>query len=145
MSRRAFTIMETILAMVIILLGFLAVARVLPNSHRATMMTKNHVTAMRIARNILDTVRSLPYGANVDSLKTPAGDIILQEQIEDATTSITFKPDITFVSGGNAAKLDQAADEVIVTIRWRELATGGTDAADTDKFISLRGGVTLVP
>ncbi len=146
-SRSGVTLMECLMSLVIILIGFFAIAKIFPNSQRASVVNRNQLTARRIAQNYISNIQSLPYTpsrATLAPFQSPQGDVTFDERVENSTTTVVYKPTISFETG-NPGNLGQAADTVVVKISWRDPTGGPTDSMDTNKSITLRGGLTSAP
>lgn len=138
MRQRGFTLIEIILSVLIVAVGFLAVARINPFSYRGAELSKDHLAALRVARNVIEQVRALPFGADPSSLK---GDVTLSgEMVEGSTSNQTFKVENIQTSIPSATA---GYGTVAVTVSWREgTATG---SAGVQKTLVLTGGLSREP
>ena len=67
MRNRGFSIAEVVVALMIISIGLIAAARINPTSYRGAAVTKNRLNAMRIARNVVEKVRTMPFAQATES------------------------------------------------------------------------------
>lgn len=133
---RGFTIIEIVVSIGIVLLGMLMVARINPQGYRMAALSRDHLTALRLGRSVIEQVRSLPFGASVDGLKgtyATTGDRVEGKSAEQAFTisSVT-------VDGATAH-----AATVQVVVAWREGT--GRGSAGVDKVITVQGGLCREP
>ena len=148
MKKSGFSLAEVIVTAFIILIGFLAVAKMLPGSHRQGTVSKDRLIALRLARNVIDKVRSMPFpaaGANtpVPSLQGPVSlmgeslegkDIGLEFAVENVTTTVPAK---------GASLTEPGFGTVSVTITWHQ-GVGNANAAGNSS-LTMTGGLTREP
>jgi prepilin-type N-terminal cleavage/methylation domain-containing protein len=135
MKRRGFTIIEIIMAVAIILVGVIAVARINPLAYRSSTLTKDHLTALRIARNVIERVRARPFGADVTDLQGPV--TVKGEAVEDNPVSQVYQvATVQTALGATSGTVD-------VTVTWTEGT--GTGSAGTAKSLTLTGGLCREP
>lgn len=137
-ARRGFTILECVLAAGLVLIGFLAIAKINPMSYRGATLSREHLTAIRIARNVIEQVRSRPFGSDVSDLKGP------QEMKGELVEGNAFTQPFKVESVNTTIALPTSTcGTVSVTVSWREgTATG---SAGIDKKVTLTGGLSREP
>ena len=146
MNRRGFNITEVIVALFILAIGFIAVARNAPVSQKGATVDKNRLTALRIARNIIDQVRSAPFGNPTNSApfglatSTLEGPVTLVgDSIEGNPVGFEFAVEKVFVD----CKSSQNHGSVSVTVAWHQ-GVGQTNSAGNNS-LTLTGGLTREP
>lgn len=137
-GRAGFTMVEIILATALILFGIYAVVKVNPLGYRGAILSRDHVTALRLARSVIEEARARPFGAPLDSLQgtyTAAGDKVEGKASEGGFTISRVTPiGVTDTS---------RAGYVEVVVSWREGT--GAGSVGVDKNLTLRGGIVRVP
>ena len=149
---RGFTIAEIILAMFIIVMGFLAVARILPGGHKGGTADKNRLIALRIARNVIDLVRSAPfgdptrsapYGALTTTLEGPVP--LVGESLEGNKLGMEFAVEKVTVTippaGGVGGPIGYGT--VSVTVTWHQ--SGGQTNSAGNNSLTVTGGIFREP
>lgn len=140
-GRRGFTIIECVIATFVLLSGFLAVMSVYPLSQRGATLSHNRTLALRVARNVLESVRAHPYGDPLAS--AVLADETYVEMVENAPSSVTFKKTIQYSTGGSIGSSTSTYDVVTVTVQWREGT--GVGSAGQDKSVKVTGGIAREP
>jgi prepilin-type N-terminal cleavage/methylation domain-containing protein len=152
---RGFTMIEIIIAMGLVLVGIFAVVKINPAGYRSAELSKNHLTALRLARSVIDEVRSRPFGASVSDLQGKTylargipTDPSSGERVETdpSQPGSPRKSEQTFTLSDVAVSSASSSAQtgvVSVTVRWTE----GTDDHSTGatKTISLQGGLCREP
>ncbi|HEY4001330.1 MAG TPA: hypothetical protein VGO93_20830 [Candidatus Xenobia bacterium] len=145
-----FTVIECIVASTVIVLGFLAVASVFPASMRGAAADLNHTTAVRLAQNTLDAIRSHPFGTPLPAnlLYTTANPFLASKVVEGSagqatafTTEVAFQNG--FADGSKPNPDDSNFDVAVVTVQWSEGT--GRGAHPLDKMFVLERGISRVP
>jgi prepilin-type N-terminal cleavage/methylation domain-containing protein len=142
-ERRGFTLIECLLAVAVVLVGFFAVAQINPMSYRASAVTKNHLVALQFGQNVVNIIQSRAYGTAVTDLVNSTYQMN-GEQVEGATVTQKFTvQSIQFAAGGATADATKVSDNVTVTIAWTE----GTGPGSTpiDKTVQVTSAVTREP
>lgn len=143
MRRRGFSLAEVIMAAFIILIGFIAVAKMAPSTARAANANRDRILAVRVGRNVIEQVRSRPFPAASsttihDDLEKPV--TFLRETVEGKATGLEF-----FVTDVNVniPPGPPGYGNVTVRVEWR--AAGGNTATNMTKSVVLTGGLTREP
>jgi Tfp pilus assembly protein PilV len=138
---RGFSLIEVALACFVVLMGFVAVAQINPMGSRGTVMSKERLTAQRIARNVIDEVRSRPFGADPSALKGPVamdGESVEGKAIGEEYSVSNVSLDIP--SGGTTPV---GFGTVSVTVTWRQSV--GTTHGNGDNSLTMTGGLSREP
>lgn len=129
---------EIVLAIALILFGVYAVVKVNPLGYRGAILSRDHVTALRLARSVIEEARALPFGSPLDSLQgqyTASGDKVEGKASEGVFTISRVTPiGVTDTS---------RSGYVEVMVSWREGT--GAGGVGVDKNLTLRGGIVRVP
>jgi prepilin-type N-terminal cleavage/methylation domain-containing protein len=142
MSRRGFTLIECIFAAIIVLLGFLAVAKINPMSYKSAEVSRNRLDAIRAGRNVIEAVRSQPYGASTKHLEVPYH--MDGEMVEGNPTGEVF--DIKNISVKPFGGAGQSAAEVAVTVQWTEgTAADNKGSTSVTKQLVVTGSINHEP
>ena len=145
MKKRAFTLIEVIVATFIVGMGFLAVVQLNPMGHRGGTVDKNRLIALRIARNVIDQARSMPFdtlAANVATLEGPK--YLNGEQIEGKTVGLEFAVEKVLVTTtGPASPTPIGYGNITVTVVWHQ-GVGKSNAAGNNT-LTMTGGLMRVP
>ncbi|HEY3998417.1 MAG TPA: prepilin-type N-terminal cleavage/methylation domain-containing protein [Candidatus Xenobia bacterium] len=150
LTGRGFTLIECIVACAVIVLGFLAVASVFPASMRGAAADLNHTTAVRLAQNTLDAIRSHPFGTALPAnlLYTAANPFLAPKVVEGGagqatafTTEVAFQNG--FADGSQPNPNDADFDVAVITVHWSEGT--GSGAHTLDKTFVMEGGISRVP
>lgn len=150
-----FTIIEILIAMGLVLTGIFALVRINPASYRGAELSKNHLTALRLARSVIEEVQSRPFGASVNDLK---GQTLLARGLPtDPTSGERVESDaslpgsprtseqgfvVSDVSVLGASSATQTA-VVNVSVAWTEGT--GDHSTGVSKQLSLQGGLRREP
>lgn len=144
MSRhsRGFNLIEVVMAMVIILCGFVVVAQVNPRNYQGAAVTKDRLIALRIARNVMEQVRCRPFGT-AGSLKIV---VPRDEMVEGSQQGLeyTVKAPVVTVGVAPPNSTPTGFGTVAVTVEWRDVA-GSKTADQGTKELTLTGGLTREP
>ena len=159
--RRAFSIIEVILAAFVLLTGFIAIAAVFPTSYRESSLNQNRVQAVQLARNVLDGIRArysrsipqqllVPAPQNFVDPPPPQNAVVKQTVVvEGIPTTTEFYETVTFASGRTSQVPTKPTDTATVTITWFEAGginvgnsgTKGAAAATKRNQVQVLGGV----
>jgi Tfp pilus assembly protein PilV len=140
--RSGFSLAEVVMAMFILLCGFLVVAKVSPGGTQGVAMTRDQLLAERIARNLIERVRSAPFQqTDFSSLQGPL--TMSNEVTEGRKMGLEFAVKSVTVNqpaspGGGGAVATPTFGDITVTIEWR--AIGGTENSAGNKTFTLTGG-----
>lgn len=138
---RGFTLIECIIGVFVVAVGFLAVASMYPTAYRGATLDLNHTMALQLASATLANVRAVPYGTAIPA--TALTPLNKEATNESSQTYVTMTRTVTFVRGGATADANAISDVAVVTVTWTEGT--GAGSAGVQKQIVLRGGVTRVP
>lgn len=127
MRRRGLSLLEIVLALALVALALGAVLAVVPGAHRQAAQSRNRFLASAAAREALESVRSLPYGATVpDEVLAPRR---FEMVVEGVPTSVLVRVDsLAFApqaAGRLAADPSRPYSRVTLKVSWEE----GTGAA----------------
>lgn len=129
---------EIVIAIGLIIFGIYAVVKVNPMGYREAIMSREHVTALRLARSVIEQARARPFGTSLDDLKgvyAASG-----EKVEGKESSTEFTVSrVTPIGVSDANR----AGTIEVTVSWREGT--GVGSAGVDKSLTLQGGIIRVP
>ena len=140
-NARGFTIAEVIVAAFILTMGLFAVMKMAPTSQRGATVSKDRLIALRIARNTIDRVRSMPFEANVSSLVGPVN--LFGESIEGRPVNLEFavKSVTKTIAPGNVTP--SGFGNVTVVIEWHQ-GVGNANSAG-NSTLTMTGGITRDP
>ncbi len=147
MKRRGFNLAEVVMALFILLCGFLVVAKVNPIGAQGAAVSRDQLLAERIARNTLEAVRSRPFATtDFSSLQGPVleGEEATEGRkmgLEFAVKSVTVTRPTSPGTGGGMATPTFA--EATVTVEWR--AAGGQENDAGNKSFTLTSGISDEP
>jgi hypothetical protein len=139
------TIVECLVAILVLVMGFLAVASCYPLSYREATFDKNRIEALSLAHDILNQVRSIPYGQQMSSkLTTPVSQTDI---IEGRTQKVVFYPSIAFLRGSDHSREDtsHSTDICVVTVQWQESGYGAPGNGGSPMPTSGGGGSSRAP
>jgi hypothetical protein len=162
--RRGFTVMELAVAMFVILVGFIAVARIVPNSYRGATVDKNRLIALRVARNVADKVASMPFPSSV--LWSYLPDL---QTLVNATVPVNSTVPVSYVGGESVEGLAVSTQffvtgavvdipapnpptsltpvgfgNLTVTVEWVDVAGNAIPSSDR-KSLTLTAGLSREP
>jgi Tfp pilus assembly protein PilV len=150
--RQAFSLIEAIVAVFVIVFGFLVILSIYSTSSRHATQSRNHITACILADNLLAEFRDHPYGAPAPAQWTAPKtftNVIESEFLTGSGGAITkvnriakttFTTTITYSNGSFVGTSTSGNyDDVSFTISWSE--GSGVGAARAQK--QLQGMVTM--
>ncbi|HEY3998656.1 MAG TPA: type II secretion system protein [Candidatus Xenobia bacterium] len=132
-KRRAFTLIECIIACFVVMCAFLCVASIIPVASHQAGADKNRLTALRVAQNVMSEVRSRPFGSSLGSLEGPVkidGEVVEGHPVETEVFTVAHVTP-TIPSGADYGT-------VAVTVTWLE-------GLKAPKSLTLTGGITREP
>lgn len=138
--KRGFTIIELIVACFIIVMGILAVSRLMSLGHRGGTVSKDRMLAIRLARNVIDKVRSMPFGADPSSLRGPVP--MLGESVEGKAVGLEFNVDNVTVAVPSGST-PVGFGTITVTVSWHQ-GVGQTNSAGNNS-LTMTGGLSRDP
>jgi type II secretory pathway pseudopilin PulG len=130
-KQSGFSIIEALIAIAIVIGGFLVVFSVIAASLRLSVMDRNRETANMIAQSTLEQIRANAYGVSI--LPSEFSPVITTANVEksNVTQTTTFKRTINYQNGSFAGNGSQANYDVVsITISWDE-GTGKGGAMKT--------------
>lgn len=127
MRQRGFTLVETLIVVLIVCFGFLALLTVYMHNVRYSAMSRAQLLAVMLAENKLSEIRDHPYGSPPPHLWGRRGHPEIREvpvvvQGRPVKTTFSYWVDIAPEGNGsffNASKT-QSTDTVEVGVEWRE-------------------------
>lgn len=128
------------MAMFILLCGFLVVAKVAPGTQGAAV-SRDQLLAERIARNVIEQVRSKPFDqTDMSSLQGPV--LMGQEVTEGRKMGLEFNVKSVVATAnqpaGGGATVLPVSGQITVTVEWR--AVGGAEDDKGNKTFTLTSG-----
>lgn len=120
--------MELIIAIFLITTVFVSLIAVYPMLFRHASLTKNRLLAMSVSRNIVETIKAVPWGASV----TPfiKSNQTFHMVIEGEQQSVTFKVKEIKFDPANAAGTGpdpgKLTSNVTITLEWQEGTGAGS-------------------
>ncbi len=119
MKQRAFSMVEIIIAMAVVIMAFFVMIQVFSSNYKYSTMTRTRSIATVLCQSLMDEVESHPYGTPrpqswAESDETPA-----QIWIEGKPQDVTLHKKIEY-SGGLDGSKPEDTDLVTITVSWRE-------------------------
>ncbi|MCE1246515.1 MAG: hypothetical protein LWY06_07725 [Firmicutes bacterium] len=135
---KGFSIIETLIAIMVILSGFLVVISVLAMSLRLAAQSRDRTYAYNIANNLLEKIRIHKYGFGKPATWEKKETVITAEEIaleSTATPTVTeFEKTVTASNGSFFGASSGNTDTITITITWYE-GTGIGSARTKKEFI----------
>jgi Tfp pilus assembly protein PilV len=136
MKKKGMLLLECILAVFLLSAAFMALASVYPAVYRQAAQSKNRFLAVATAANLLESIRSLPYGSAVPAHLL--GERRYEQVIEGvrADTAFQVKKIEFFPSDLSGTRPDPQSlfSRVTVTIEWRE-GTSASHGGRTQRIV----------
>lgn len=138
---RGFSIVEMIVALCLILIGFFTFFSVFSTGAHHAVMTQNRAAASILAQTCMDEMRAHTFGAPRPSQWDEPTERPVRLVIKDRETAVVFHKKIEFETGAFVGKGIGNRDKATITISWRELsgsnqAVGApTGFADDNKIL----------
>jgi type II secretory pathway pseudopilin PulG len=135
MRRRGFTLIESLIALSIVMFGFLVIMSVFVTGSRGATLNRNRMTAFVLADNLLEEFREHTYGA--PEPKSWRQDQSVIAVIEGRRQDVTYHVNIDYANGSFIGKGNgELSDDVTLRLSWREgTAVGG---AGIDKSLTVK-------
>jgi Tfp pilus assembly protein PilV len=128
--------LEVIIAALIVVIGIFAAAQISPTTYQGATISKDRLIGLRLARNVIDAVRSAPFGANPSHFEGPVAQV--GESLEGRPIALEFQIDKVTVSIPSGAD----CGTVNVTVSWRQNVNSTGPSRDS---LILTGGVSREP
>lgn len=136
-GNKGFSIVETLIAIMVILSGFLVVISVLAMSLRLAAQSRDRTYAYNIANNLLEKIRTHRYGYAKPATWEQKETVISAEEISlEKTTAPTvteFEKSVTASNGSFFGTVTGNSDTITITITWYE-GTGIGSARTKKEF-----------
>lgn len=119
---KGISLLEIIIAMFLVAIAFATLAAIFPLAYRHASMSKNRILATSTARNVIETLRAVPWGrATPDFVKQDQGYMMVidgkRQPVVFEVKEIKFDP---ANSTGNGPDPESTVCEVYVTVEWKE-------------------------
>jgi hypothetical protein len=119
--RRGLSLVESILALCIVLMAFLVFMSVFSSSSRATVQSRNRTGAILLANTLIDEFEAHPYGAPAPKWWTSTQDQPLAVWVEGKQPLMAYHKKLEYEKGGSFVGNGNGDDDVVVvTISWQE-------------------------
>ena len=120
MNRRAYSLMEVIIASVLICTSFLILFSVFSSSSSLAVQSRNRSVALILAQSWMEEIRAHPYGAPppehwADEIETP-----VVAWVEGNPQDMNFWKTISYSNGSFIGNSTLDYDEVTVVFEWEE-------------------------
>lgn len=137
-SQRGVTLIEALVALLVMSLGMVALVALLGNLRRATDVGKQRSEAMRLAQKEMAAVRAFSTLSTTDTTITSfdrdiASTAAATVRVADSNTTFTVQRTVTALVAGNSAW----AKSVQVEVGWLDRASRANEAAQTVRLDSL--------
>lgn len=148
-SRRAFSLVEIIVAVAVLAIGLLTLLSVFKNAYKQSSQSRNRVLAMFVARTFLEEVHAHPFGSpnvppswcaqmssslevargkwRVDRTYTPAAVLI-----EGRPQQLDFWVSVQLRTGGFVGNCTTPWDEAFITVAWYDREQAGSESPNLE-------------
>lgn len=127
--RKAFTLVEVILAIFILEIGLLGIAGFYAYSFQITKIARNETTAANLAQGVLDEQIAKNYD-DPTLMPTPGGGTKIAYSDDPAFANFKKQVDIAYIDSNLAVQTtDTHMKKIVVTIYWQEV--GGEESFQT--------------
>jgi prepilin-type N-terminal cleavage/methylation domain-containing protein len=132
--RRGFSLIELILALGLILVGFFTFFSVFSTGSHHAIQTRNRAVANLLAQSYLEEFKAHTYGDPAPSLWSEEEDRPLRLVVRGREVQFKFHKEITYKNGSFVGDSDENHDVVKILITWREaVGDSQTQGADDNK------------
>lgn len=135
-SFRAFSLIEIIIALFIIVVGFFAFFSVFATGSHHAVQTQNRAAANILAQSYLEEFREHTYGTEAPRSWSEPEEKPVRMVIKGRETELVFHKEITFANGSFVGTKQGDQDKVTMEITWREFA-GGKNVSDDNKSMTV--------
>ncbi len=125
---RAFSIMELIVALMVIMIGFFTFFSVFSTSSQHAIQTQNRAAANMIAQSYMDEFREHTFGTPAPATWNNDTDKPVRMVIKDRETNFVFHKKIGYKTNAFINGTIGDTDIVTLTLTWKE-AAGANQAA----------------
>lgn len=136
MRNRGFSLVEIMIALLLVAFGFFTFFSVFSTSSQHSIQTRNRAVANLLAQSYLEEFKAHSYGAPAPPSWSEAEDKPLRLIVRGRETQFKFHKAITYKNGSFVGTSDENNDVVKIVITWRELAgdrqAGGSAAGGGD-------------
>lgn len=119
---RAFSIMELIVALMVIMIGFFTFFSVFSTSSQHAIQTQNRAAANMIAQSYMDEFREHTFGTPPPASWTNDTDKPVRMVIKDRETNFVFHKKISYKTNAFVTNSAENSDVVTLVITWKEAA-----------------------
>lgn len=137
-TRRAFTLVEVMIALALVIFGFFTFFSVFSSSAHHATQSRNRAVATMLAQNYLEEIEAHPYGADPPQSWTEKTDVPVKLWIQGRQQHHIFEKEFKFDTQGFIGKSNEQQDVVTVIIRWKEGVGDDEVAGDQEKEISVQ-------
>lgn len=132
-AKAGVSIMELIVALCLIVVGFFTFFSVFSTGAHHAVQTQNRAAANMLAQSYMDDFRSHTFGAPAPALWSQDSDRPVRMVINDRETYFVFHKKIDYETGAFVGTAAGDRDKVTLTITWREMAgSTQTDGSPTN-------------
>lgn len=129
--RRAFSLVEIIVALGLVVFGFFTFFSVFSTGSHHAIQTRNRAVANLMAQSYLEEFKAHTYGDPAPEAWGVDEDRPLRLVVRGREVEFKFHKEITFKNGSFVGESDENNDVARITITWREgvgdSQTGGAD------------------
>lgn len=130
--RRGFSIVEIIVALGLVLLGFFTFFSVFSTGSHHAIQTRNRAVANLLAQSYLEEFKAHTYGDPAPESWTQEEDRPLRLVVRGREVQFKFHKKITYENGSFVGESDENQDKVKIVITWRE-AVGNRQTENDDE------------
>lgn len=120
--RRGFSLVEILMAAVVISVVFIAFMSVFRSSYQYASTTRNRAIGIVLGRSLLEEVEAHPYGSPAPRNWASGQDVPARIWIEGRPISILFHKKITFANASfvGKGKKNEQYDVVSILLSWKD-------------------------
>ena len=120
MKKRGIGIIESIMAIFIVLMAFLVFMSVFSSASRATIQSRDRTAAILLANSLMDEMEAHPYGAPAPKSWSLQVDRPVGVWVEGRKTTMDYHKRVEFENGSFIGSVAGDSDVATITISWRE-------------------------
>lgn len=121
MSRRGYSMVELLVAVLVASMVFITFLTVFSSSYRQASQTRNRAIAILLARSLLDEVENHPYGAHPPARWLTSEERPVQMWIQGRPATALFHKKFTYRNGSFVTpSRTNDTDTVRIAISWNE-------------------------
>ncbi len=133
---RAFSLIEVIIALFIIVVGFFAFFSVFATGSHHAVQTQNRAAANILAQSYMEEFRDHVYGTEAPKSWTQDEERPVRMVIKGRESELVFHKEISYFNGSFVGKAQGNSDKVTMEIKWREFA-GGENVKGDNKSMTV--------